>query len=99
MLGETVPSSWSILERGGIASLEAKVPVGTISLYHPSAQMQQHLLRMANLDTGSIVCFAPHPILLHSSVTALLGQMYISISMAKLSPDQHRSYHTRFLKF
>ena len=40
-----------------------------------SAQVQRHLMKAANLDTGFLLCFTPNSKLLHFGMTVLLGEL------------------------
>lgn len=63
-LGEMISPSWSVSERGGIASPGRKELACAISPACPSAYELRHLLRVANLDAGSLLCFTPCPCVL-----------------------------------
>lgn len=54
---QTLPPSWSVSERGNIASPGTNETEGTIALSHSLSLGQRHLLRAANLDSGFLLCF------------------------------------------
>ena len=58
---------------------------------------QRQLLRMANLDSGFLLCFPLNSMLLHVGVTALLGQTGTSLSKVRPSPGQPLCVHACYV--
>lgn len=73
-LGGKFPPSCSASGRCGIASQGTKELVGTTALPNPLSMGQKQLLRVANLDSGFLLCFTLNSIFLSVGTTALLGQ-------------------------